>query len=710
MSVVIVNSANSAALALENAKAEDFIVPTREALLRELKLGRPELSAVKAALDAGDVDGAARAFATYFRQKKLSSPLLRDWDAIKPDPGYRNARSESLLNGFIRGGYNVYHVPETGIDWLKAPLVVLNSHRELSYLGLSFHHTRERRYLEAMLNYLDGYLKAYPIAEFVGKNARMGWIDDLTVGRPWRWGAIAEHPINWAPMIDQFRRYPEVDDVRILELMRRHYQEVSYLRTQMQYYIDREHNAGCRMILALATACELFEDFRRADEWLAFDTRMLEQFINGAFSPDGVNKELTTAYHASMAQQMTLAATALRDAPNIGNVQVRLQNMVTGIAALGRPTGTIPAFGDMRPGHFRGAVHPGVLDWIRMPWADAHFRDKPGPKPPFLNWPVPGQEQWCGYYTMRSDWGPNARYLMIDAGPWGTTHVHGDRLSFVVTAYGADFIVDPAPTTYRSNEPDAFISRQGFGFVHNTITVDGVDEFEHVRRNGKPVRSYPIEAAEPLQNTWRGGTDYQMFVASYSFAPLKPVTWERRVLFVKGAYWLVQDVLTGDAENVAVEQNLQFNLDIEVVLRDGVIEARAPNGARLVVKPLSSTLKPILSLGDRTQHTTFWLDGKPHRTDLSQATKPPIHGRGWVGRGRKLLPAPAVTYSGPVSLPQTITLLLFPLAPGQPPDALPEIRGRVDADRLTFDLPFEGGTLRVHSSPSELTVSGGRGR
>jgi len=477
LSAIVVNAANSAALALENAKAKDFIVPTREAFLRELKLERPELIAVKKALDARDVDAALQAFVKYFRQRKLRSPLLRDWNAIKPDPSYRNGGSENFLKGFIRGGYNVYHVPETGIDWLKAPLVVLNSHRELSYLGLSFHHTREPRYLDAMLDYLDGYQKAYPIEKFVGKNATMGWIDDLTVGRPWRWGAIAEHPINWAPMIDQFRRYPEVDDARLLELMRRLYQEVSYLRTQMQYYIDREHNAGCRMILALATACALFEDFRRADEWLAFDTRMLEQFINGAFYPDGVNKELTTAYHASMVQQMTLTATALKDAPNIGKVRDRLQNMITGIAALGRPTGTIPAFGDMRPGHFRHAVHPGVLDWIRMPWADAHFRGRPGPEPSFLNWPVPGQDQWCGYYTMRSDWGANARYLMIDAGPWGTTHVHGDRLSFVVTAYGADFIVDPAPTKYRSNEPDAFISRQSFGFLHNPITVDGVHEF-----------------------------------------------------------------------------------------------------------------------------------------------------------------------------------------------------------------------------------------
>ena len=693
LSVLVLHVTTCAALALENARAEDFIVPTREAFLRELKLGRPELSAVRAALDAGETDAAARAFVGYFRQKRLASPLLRDWDGIRPDPKYKNSRSESYLSGFMRGGYNVYHVPKSGIDWHNAPLVVLNSHHELTYLGLSVHHTRERRYLKAMLDYLDGYMAAYPIEQFVGKNATVGWIDDLTVGRPWRWGAIAEHPMNWAPMIDQFRRYPEVDDTRILQLMWRLYQEVAYLRTQMQYYIDREHNAGCRMIMALATACALFEDFRRADEWLAFDTRMLEQFINGAFYPDGVNKELTTAYHSSMVQQMSQTATALRGAPNIGKVRDRLENMIIGIAAMGRPTGGIPAYGDMRPGHFRGAIYHGVLDWIQMPWADALFRGKPGPEPPFLNWPVPGQDQWCGYYTMRSDWSRDARYMMIDAGPWGTNHRHGDRLSFVVTAYGADFIVDPAPTLYRSNQPDAFISRQNFGFVHNTITVDGVDEFEHVMRNGKPVRFYPREAAAPLENTWRQSEECQLFGGAYSFLPLKPVTWERRVLFVKGAYWVVQDVLTGDAERVAVEQNLQFSPDIEIALRDNVVEAKAPNGARLVVTPLSSTLKPVLSVGDKTPHTSYWPDGAVHRTDLTQATKPPIHGRGWVGRGRKLIPAPAVTYTGTVPLPQTITLLLFPLAAGQERDTLLEVQKRIDGTRPIEGLFQDGGVV-----------------
>ena len=695
-----------AALAMQPTTVElaDFHVPTVAVFLAGLKAGRPALVPVRDALAAGDEEAASKAFCRYFRGRSLATPLWRDWGTVKRDPEYLNRASEDFLKGFIRGGYNVYHVPPSGIDWLKAPLVVLNSHAELRFLGLSFHHTRAGRYLDAIYDYVDGYMTAYPIEKYAGKNSTMGWVDDLTVGRPWRWGSIAERPIKWCPFIDLLRRCPEVSDERLLQLTMRLYQEVRYLRTQMPYWIARQHNAACRMILALAHACVLFDDFQESDEWLAFDVDSLASYIRGSFYADGVNEELTTAYYSSITQQMTLAATALKASPNVTVLKPCLEAMVAAIAALGRPTGTIPSFGDMRAGHFRQALHEPVLDWLDMRWADALFRGREGPEPPFRHWPVPGQEQWSGYYTMRSDWGPDARYMMLDGGPWGTTHQHGDRLSFVLTAYGADFVVDPTPTQYRSNESDAFISRQAFGFLHNTITVDGVDQFMLVRREGKLHWTYPRRAAEPLRNRWEQGERHILFVAEHSFTPLKDVVWERRVLFVDGRYWLLQDVLRGSPEAVEVEQNFQLEATVDVSIEGDRVTARAGNGAALVMAPIGTTLQPTVTTGDRGPHVSYFYEGQPSSVDSSQAGKPAIHGRGWQGRRNKLVPAPAVTWLGRVPLPAVLTLLLYPLPPGANAAGIPDVTLRQQDGETICDLPFPSGRVKVAFTPDRIDV------
>lgn len=54
----------------ESKSSVDFIIPDRATFLRCLDLARPELSAVKQALDRGDVAGASDGFARHFRYMK----------------------------------------------------------------------------------------------------------------------------------------------------------------------------------------------------------------------------------------------------------------------------------------------------------------------------------------------------------------------------------------------------------------------------------------------------------------------------------------------------------------------------------------------------------------------------------------------------------------------------------------------------------------
>ncbi|MDP6779339.1 MAG: heparinase II/III family protein, partial [Candidatus Latescibacteria bacterium] len=487
----------------------------------------------------------------------------------------------------------------------------------------------------------------------------------------------------------------EVDDAELIRIIHRLHEETAYLRHDIGRWVGRRSNAACALILSMAAACVVLEDFAAVDEWLEHDARLLARYIDEAFYPDGQCIEQTTAYSSSVAFQVQNTACALREQKGIRSALDKLRAMVTWAVAMSKPSGWMPSFGDHFADKLSGAVYEPMLEWVDHPWAGGFFSGEG--VPPFTVWPEPGQDVWCGYHSMRSDWGPDARYMVVDCGPWGTTHRHGDRLSFVLSAFGADFIIDPTATRYASNAPDAFLSRQEASFLHNTVTVDGVDEFINT----------PNETGEPLDNRWEHGEGWSLFVGSYSFAPVRPVVWERRILFVDRAYWLLQDVIRGDLVSAELEQNLQFQEDIEVAVGQDPVLAAAPNGARLAMLQLSGGLTPALSTGGLTPRTTYWPDGKPHQTRIAEdGERPPSHGRGWTGRrGHKLLPAPALTYVGRADLPAVLTVAMVPIAPDGSTEDLPRISSRIEDDRTIWVLPCAAGAVRFETSAAGCGVA-----
>ena len=672
--------------------AEEFVLPDREAFLRGLDLTRPELTAVNAALERGDVEAAGRACAAHFRARPFASPLLTDWSALTRNPDFEASRADGLLAGHMWDGYSVYEVPATGLDWHASPLSCVTRFPVLGTLREAIFHTGDAKYIRWTVDHILGYMNAYPIQDFAGHTVREGWVSHTTVAKPWYWCMIPERLTELSETINLLRRYPQVADEELLRILEQMVQEVAYLRFEIKSQVDARHNGGCAMIYSMAQALTVLDDFQKTPEWRAYNAQLAAQYLHEAFYPDGMCIELTTAYSASVSLFQQGMAYALRDEEAIQAVRGKVREMVTCLVALTDPTWWLPSFGDLYAHQVGSYIEPPVPRWLDLPWAETVRRQTfDGPLPPFTEWPVKGQAQWCGYYTMRSGWEPQARYMAVDAGPWGTTHQHGDRLSFVLTACGAKFIIDPSSTRYASNEPDAFVSRQPSGFLHNTITVDSVDEFMSHHR----VPNDDRETKEPLRNRWETGDGYTLFVGSYAFAPLKPVRWERRILFVDRSYWLLQDILTGDKPGERVEQNFQFEAGLQITFQDNMTMAAAPGDARLVLLPLSGGLAPQLSGGDRNPHTTYWPGGTPTTVLASEDNHDQIHGRGWTGRGgHKLIPAPAVTYVGSIRLPASLTLALVPLEPGQGLNTLPEITLQTISGKTVWSLPARDGCLQ----------------
>jgi len=676
---------------------DGFIVGDDGAFLSLLDLSRPELAEVKEALQQGDVARARTAYIAHFRARRFDPALITDWESRARNAGHSTSGADNILAGHMWDGYSVYEVPETGLDWQDSPLSCVTRFPVLGTLRAAIHHTRDARYTRWAVDHILGYMAAYPIEQFVGQASTSGWTSHTVVARPWYWCMIPERIHEMVETIALVRGFSEVGDEELLSMLRRLYEELGYLRGEIQAWVDRRHNGGCAMLQSMAEGCELLGDFPQSRAWLEFDALLFRQYVQDAFYPDGMCVELTVAYSAETSVVQQRLAYALRNTEAVARQKGRLQAMVTCMAALSDPTGWLPSFGDLYAGELPRYVHLPLVRWLEMPWVEPLVTQSPGPPPPFTTWPAPGEDQWCGYYTMRSGWEKRANYMAIDGGPWGTTHQHGDKLSFVVTAKGAKFIIDPSSTRYASNEPDAFIGGQPSGFLHNTITVDGVDEF--MSEGGTN------EAEEPLSNRWEQGDGYVLFVGDYSFRPVKNVHWQRRVLFVDGAYWLLQDVMVGEPAEVAVEQNLQFEADVEVRFDgSGIVATAPPDGARLLVVPLEGQLAPELTVGDREPHVSYWPGGKPDHVLRREDGHDQKHGRGWTGRsGSRLIAAPAVTYRGDATLPATITLLLIPQEPGG--GVLPQVLRDVTSQGSLWTLPrVSGGAVHLRTSPSEFAV------
>lgn len=678
----------------------EFAIPDRAAFLRTLDLASPALQSVRAALERGDVDAAGRAFIAHFRRRPIESPQLTDWTNRSPDPARTHSVADDCLRGRLWDGYNIYEIPASGIDWHECPLFCLPRFPVFPDLAAAFHDTGDARYLRFIVDHSLEYIRAYPIESLAGRSSLEGYRNHYLVGPPTWWCLHPNRLDEWCDVLTLVRTSPLVSDEEILTILHRMAEEIRYQLTQTPYWVGQAHNVACFIIRVMGRLCSVMADFVDAPQWRRLNAEWLGHYIDQAFYPDGHFKELTTAYGVSCVQQISQIAYELRDEPGVVRRRDHLRMILSAAMALAGPSGRVPSFGDCIAMRVDAALFAPMVQWLDLPWMAAVSRHAaaptglPQPLPPFVNWPRPGSDVWGGYYTMRSDWSAQARYMVIDGGPWGTTHQHMDRLSFVLSAFGADFLADPCCTLYANNEPDARLSTLHAGFAHSTIAVDGVDEF---------VRTQDEWAtAAPLRNKWIETPHWSMFVGSFDFAPLKAVHWERRILFVDGRYWVLQDVLTGELPSAAIEQNFQFEAEIELDVRAERSIATADNGARLVVLPLEGGLIPRRIVGQEGPHATC-------STQYGVYTKPGelSHGRGWIARWtNRILPAPALVFDGTVRLPHVLTLALVPLPAGAGDGAMPAITSRREGNATLWRLPAAHGPIELRTSVEEFRVTG----
>jgi uncharacterized heparinase superfamily protein len=550
----------------------------------------------------------------------------------------------------------------------------LNRHQWVVHLAQAWLLTGDERYGEACVRAIDAWLEANPPG--VGLN----WSNSVEV---------SFRMISWCWTLILLRNSTTLSGARVTKLLAALWIHAAHVRRHLSHYSSpTTHLTG--EALGLFYVAMLFPEFRDAARWreLSVDTLIAES--EAQVFGDGVHFEQSTCYQQyTVETYLHFLLLADRNGVDIpSHVVDRVRKMVEFLLVIRQPDAAVPSIGDDDGGTLLPLARRSSGD-ARAVFgvAAAMFR-----RPDFL-WAAEGvapEVFWLtglegvraidtlhplppgtgpsrvypsgGYAIMRSGWDPEAHQVIVDVGPLGCPvsggHGHADLLSVQCSIFGEPCLVDAGTYCYAA-EPHwrDFFRSTG---AHSTIMIDGQGQAEPTGPFG--WRRQP----RGRLREWHSTPEFDFLDADHDgyLGLADPVVHRRRVIFVKPAFWIVVDDLSG-ASRHEVDLTFQF-APIGVTLgAHPWARAETPKGRVLWISPFpSATAQSALKCGD--------LD--------------PI--RGWISReyGHRQ-PAPMLIYSFAVALPWRIVTLLLPDRQGA--TSPPAVRGLYDDAGLPVGVAFE---------------------
>lgn len=240
-----------------------------------------------------------------------------------------------------------------------------------------------------------------------------------------------------------------------------------------------------------------------------------------------------------------------------------------------QPDGFRPAFGDALADDARPLLRRGAETFDRKDMLWVATNGAQGSMPERLSVQFPHS----GYYVMRSDWGPDARYLILRNGRY-SAHGHFDALNFILFAYGNLLISDPGIYIYGTPEAVRLISTRS----HSTISVNGAD----LENAGGPTTFLTGNVADYL---CAEGPAYQNLERN-----IRPV---RRIAFLRPDYWVISDIVRGSGEH-QVDSRFHF-ADTQATLDPRTqiaVTTRAAGGNLALIPAGGAETVSVLEEGD----------------------------------------------------------------------------------------------------------------
>ena len=591
-------------------------------------------------------DQVVSTLADYFRGKPAPEWLWAIPMPAERVPGYVDERADKAVDHVITDREGEERYGDT-LPWFSAEkeLITLARFPHFDYLATTYFHTRDEKYARAIVRDMMDFVDNVPVSKAEGYHVQM----DLRIN-PWNWVLLQWRVKRWIDAMHFLVDSPSLSDEEYLRATLHIWQEVEWMAPRKVLGL---HNGTLGNLSALLYVAATFPEAAAAARLQQEASSFYLAFLDTAFYPREFLVELTVGYSEGTLVLCLDMLRSLPPSPLRDQAAEKLEALVDAHVGLMKPNRSLPRYGDHGIYDIRDRILRTSAALFDRPDL-RRLADEPNITPEELtitSFPPESDPYYIsGYYAMRDGWDEKANYLSIDAGPYGTNHHHGDKLSITVSADGAEFIVDPGTSLYRSIKPGPRIDLRP-GYLHNVITIDGVDP------NTGWDRHYAFDV---LDNRWVTNPVYDFAEGIYEFRNnLVDAIWRRSVIFRKGEYWIMLDAVLGSGKH-ELESNLQFMIDTELEIRrhpGASVEAAvatAPSGAGLSVQRIANgRMNSVVVVGDTLPQPSTFLYQYPTFVDWTRG------GRGWVGSfgnetphdPTRTYPAPALVRSGSVDFP-----------------------------------------------------------
>ncbi|MBN2288178.1 MAG: alginate lyase family protein [Candidatus Glassbacteria bacterium] len=638
------------------------------------------------ALESGDLEGARAEVARYYREKLSGLEYLTD-----PGEVDLAEAEDALKNIFILRAHMIRrHDFGPRVDWTTVldgdieSNVSLNHHPHLLLLARAWKKTGDTRFRDHLIELMKSWLEQSPRPDIgqgelqwrtleVGNRAAARWPQLLALG--------ARDSVFAAELL-----YPMV---RCL------YQHADYL---MVHNLRHPNNWSQVESSGLLSAAMLLSEHRDSERFRRTALRRFRYLNRELYFPDGLQVENSFYYHTfPLGTQMQVFELATSLGTELDTAWTGVLERGIGALVLGAlPDGSLPMVSDVGP--YKSYVGGWQARGRRMFPQNPLFRYPVGvPEAEFV--PAPEVTSYffpyAGYGIMRQDWTLQAQYLLFEAGFYGTNHQHEDKLNIILYAYGRELLHDPGIYRYSRDAFEIYF-RSSRG--HNLVLVDGKGQRrEMFFDKDKPYAGLSFPDAESrwldrsthllAAGACRSGFAEKIHPLWYhgpwddERATLVPVEHQRKVLWVKGEYWVMTDLLTGEGTH-RVEQVFHFSPVLREHSADGVDPGEVVlQGGRLAVSRNAGVANlAVMQVGG----------GDLQARRQKGATGPHA---GWTSLYGEN-PAWDVTFQAERGLPAALTVVLYPLHPGE--TSVPALRTvRQDSRVAVFDLESDSHTDRV---------------
>ena len=523
-------------------------INNEEQFFNALNLDLPGMEGVKAVVTAKDWPAAKKALLEYMRNRTQPRYIVDRHEREKYVEKVKKEFSAAEINGLLEkanlicehdftleGCRRKFDGPVIW-DMIKsgAPFAYncwLNRMLYLNDLGQAYWLTGDNKYAKGACELVSSWINSCPMPSEIkrlweyDKNPPS---DMCRMSNPWgQTLEVAQRLNSWTAFNEYFVDSPDVTSEFYYRFL------VSLLeQTRYMYFIENLGFCGGNWPIVecggLAQAAIMFPEFKESPKWLAKVMQLTKMQMHVTIFPDGVQVERSPGYHTWCYEQFN----NLRLLGTLNNIE-----LPEGFAK------TVRGMYEYR--HYKIAYpdksgQPGMADGSGALWGKNIAKGSLNSQGLKNLWklgiaeydalkksekstlPYTSTELTsAGFYVMRSGWGDKDRFLLFDCATPSTSggHWHNSALNVDIYAFGRPLIVDTGSFGYSVYSHLDYVSRVR---AHNIIEFHS----EENRQDPKLIR-------------WLRSKDFCL--AEGEVEGPNEASMTRRVLFVGGDYWIVDD-------------------------------------------------------------------------------------------------------------------------------------------------------------------------